>query len=282
MQMSYEELIDWLFDNTDKRPQLGFGGKDKRSWLWLPGKTVASYEKITRVMQTAPLKGCSGCAYENVFQPMAGQNCEICFVALDIDAEDNPDGINLDEVLATKPSMVRTSCSGKGLHVIYRLGTPIKCTHETANKITKIITAPIVAALPTVKVCKSDKRLIWLFGGKNQILSQTDERLVVNLIPIAPGNMPPVNEPLFEVAPLIAEWASKLGVGIRKSTPVYVGDIIKRLGEMGEVIRTKSSMRGNGQVNGYIDITPTSISLWSYADGHVIWNLTDVEALCRL
>ena len=278
--MSYDELIDWLFDKATLRPQLGFAGKDKRAWLWLPGAKPIQYEKVTRAMQTAPLKGCSGCAYENVFQPMAGQNCEICFVALDIDAEDNPDGINLDEVLATKPSMVRTSCSGKGLLVIYRLATPVKCTHETANKITKIITAPIVAALPTVKVCKSDKRLIWLFGGKNQILSQTDERLVVEQLPVLQSNTA-LPEPLFEVTPLIAEWAGKLGVNIRKSTPVYVGDIIKRLGEMGEVIRTKSSMRGTGQVNGYIDITPTSISLWSYADGHVIWNLTDVEALCR-
>lgn len=278
--MSYEELIDWLFDKATLRPQLGFAGKDKRAWLWLPGAKPIEYEKVTRIIESAPLKGCTQLAYADIFKPTAGQRCEICWVGLDIDAEDNP-ATDLTALEYPGASMVRTSCSGQGIHLIYRLAEPILCTHETANRVIKMITAPLVEALGTIKVCKADKRMFWLSGGKNQILSQTDERLIVNLIPIAPGNMPPVNEPLFEVTPLIAEWAGKLGVNIRKSTPVYVGDIIKRLGEMGEVIRTKSSMRGNGQVNGYIDITPTSISLWSYADGHVIWNLTDVEALCR-
>ena len=277
--MNYEELIDWLFDRATLRPQLGFAGKDKRAWLWLPGAKPIQYEKVTRAIESAPLRGCTQLAYANLFEPMAGQRCEIAWVGLDIDAEDNPatDLTSLDYPLA---SMVRTSCSGRGVHVIYRLAEPILCTHETANRIVKSITAPLVEALGTIKVCKADKRMFWLFGGNNRILAQSDERLAVNLTPIAPGNMP-TNEPLIAVTPLIAEWAGKLGVSIRKSTPVYIGDIIKRLAEMGEVVRTKSSMRGNGQVNGYIDITPTSISLWSYADGHVIWNLTDVEALCR-
>ncbi len=278
--MSYNELVDWLFDRATLRPQLGFAGKDKRAWLWLPGAKTPQHEKIIRTMESAPLKGCTQLAYANIFAPTIGQRCEIAWVGLDIDAEDNP-ATDLTALTYPGASMVRTSCSGQGIHLIYRLEQPILCTHETANRVIKMITAPLVEALGTIKVCKADRRMFWLVGGKNQILSQTDERLIVNLIPIAPGNMPPVNEPLFEVTPLIAEWAGKLGVNIRKSTPVYVGDIIKRLGEMGEVIRTKSSMRGNGQVNGYIDITPTSISLWSYADGHVIWNLTDVEAMLK-
>lgn len=275
--MSYNELIDWLFDRATLRPQLGFAGKDKRAWLWLPGAKPIQYEKVTRAIESAPLRGCSQVAYANIFEPMAGQRCEIAWVGLDIDAEDNP-AIDLTALEYPGASMVRTSCSGQGIHLIYRLEQPILCTHETANRIIKQITAPLVEALGTIKVCKADKRMFWLFGGENRILAQSDERLAVNLIPIAPGNMPST-EPLIAVTPLIAEWAGKLGVQVRKSTPVYIGDIIKRLAEMGEVVHTKSSMRGNGQVNGYIDITPTSISLWSYADGHVIWNLTDVEAL---
>ena len=277
--MSYDELIDWLFDRATLRPQLGFAGKDKRAWLWLPGAKPIQYEKVTRAIESAPLRGCSQLAYANIFEPMAGQRCEICFVALDIDAEDNP-ATDLTALEYPGASMVRTSCSGRGIHLIYRLAEPILCTHETANRIIKQITAPLVEALGTIKVCKADRRMFWLFGGKNQILSQTDERLVVEQLPVLQSNTA-LPEPLFEVTPLIAEWAGKLGVSIRKSTPVYIGDIIKRLAEMGEVIRTKSSMRGNGQVNGYIDITPTSISLWSYADGHVIWNLTDVEAMLK-
>lgn len=278
--MNYETLVDWLFGKATLRPQLGFAGKDKRAWLWLPGAKSIEYEKVTRIIESAPLKGCTQLAYADIFKPTAGQRCEIAWVGLDIDAEDNP-ATDLTALEYPGASMVRTSCSGQGIHLIYRLEQPILCTHETANRIIKQITAPLVEALGTIKVCKADRRMFWLFGGKNQILSQTDERLAVGQLPVLQSNTPST-ELLIAVTPLIAEWAGKLGVGIRKSTPVYVGDIIKRLGEMGEVIRTKSSMRGNGQVNGYIDITPTSISLWSYADGHVIWNLTDVEALCRL
>ena len=277
--MRYEELIDWLFDRSSLRPQLGFAGKDKRAWCWLPGAKKFRPETAVRAIGKAPLRGCTQLAYENLFEPMTGQRCEIAWVGLDIDAEDNP-ATDLTALDYPHASMVRTSCSGKGVHVIYRLEQPILCTHETANRIVKIITAPLVGSLGTIKVCKADRRMFWLCGGKNEILAQSDERLVVNLIPIAPENMPE-KEPLIGVTPLIAEWCEKLGVAIRKSTPVYIGDIIKRLAELGEVVRTRSGMRGNGQTNGYIDVTTTSISLWSYADGYVIWNLTDVEALCR-
>jgi hypothetical protein len=275
--MNYETLVDWLFDKASLRPQLGFAGKDKRAWCWLPGAGKFRPETAVRAIEKAPLRGCTQLAYANIFAPMAGQRCEICWVGLDIDAEDNP-ATDLTTLTYPGASMVRTSCSGQGIHLIYRLEEPILCTHETANRIIKTITAPLVENLGTIKVCKADRRMFWLCGGKNEILAQSDERLVVNLIPIAPENMPE-KEPLIGVTPLIAEWCEKLGVQIRKSTPVYIGDIIKRLAELGEVVRTRSGMRGNGQTNGYIDVTATSISLWSYADGHVIWNLTDVEAL---
>ena len=275
--MKYDELIDWLFDKASLRPQLGFAGKDKRAWCWLPGAKKFRPETAVRAIEKAPLRGCTQLAYANIFEPMAGQRCEICWVGLDIDAEDNP-ATDLTSLDYPGASMVRTSCSGRGVHVIYRLAEPILCTHETANRIVKSITAPLVEALGSIKVCKADRRMFWMIGGSNTILKQTDELLTVSTTPVIQNNTP-TNEPLMDVSPLIREWAGKLGVSIRKSTPCYVGDIIKRLADAGEIVRTSSSMRGNGQINGYIDITPTSIALWSYADGHVIWNLTDVEAL---
>ena len=274
--MNYETLVDWLFDKASLRPQLGFAGRDKRAWCWLPGAGKFRPETAVRAIEKAPLRGCTQLAYADLFKPMAGQRCEICFVALDIDAEDNP-ATDLTAMDYPHASMVRTSCSGRGVHVIYRLAEPILCTHETANRIVKSITAPLVEALGSIKVCKADRRMFWMVGGANTILKQTDELLAVSTTPILQSNTP-TNEPLMDVSPLIREWAGKLGVSIRKSTPCYVGDIIKRLADAGEIVRTSSSMRGNGQINGYIDITPTSIALWSYADGHVIWNLTDVEA----
>ena len=274
--MNYDELVDWLFDRASLRPQLGFAGRDKRAWCWLPGAGKFRPETAVRAIEKAPLRGCTQLAYANIFAPMAGQRCEICWVGLDIDAEDNP-ATDLTSLDYPGASMVRTSCSGRGVHVIYRLAEPILCTHETANRIVKSITAPLVEALGSIKVCKADRRMFWMVGGANTILKQTDERLTVSTTPVIQSNTP-TNEPLMDVSSLIREWAGKLGVSIRKSTPCYVGDIIKRLADAGEIVQTRSSMRGNGQINGYIDITPTSIALWSYADGHVIWNLTDVGA----
>lgn len=278
--MTYNELVDWLFEKTSLKPQLGFAGGGKRAWLWLPGKSMPRHETITRAMKNAPLRGCSGCAYEDWFKPMAGQRCEICFVALDIDAEDNPEGINLLEIFRTRPSMVRTSCSGRGYHVIYRLDTPVQCQHETANRITKALTAPIVASLETVKVCKADKRLMWLIGGENHMMFRSEVLLSSSIAPqvLQSITAPPVTD--FHVTPLIQEWLTKLGIAsIKKSLPIYVGEMVSLLRGLGEKVETKSSCRGNGQVNGYLDVTPTSISLWSYADGFAIWNFTDVEAL---
>ena len=275
--MTYDELIDWLFEKTNLKPQLGFSGRDKRGWLWLPGKSMPKHETIARAMSKAPLKGCSGCAYEDWFKPMAGQRCEICWVGLDIDAEDNP-GVDLTAI-DYHASMVRTSCSGKGVHVIHKLAEPVTCTHETANRIVKTITAPLVKALD-VKVCKADKRMFWMIGGENRIVSQSDWVLRPDIdMPVLQSiTAPPTTD--FQVTPLIQEWLVKLNIsGVRKSTPIYIAEVVDLLRGLGEKVETRSSCRGNGQINGYLDVTPTSISLWTFADGFAIWSFTDVEAL---
>lgn len=275
--MTYDELIDWLFEKTSLKPQLGFAGRNKSAWCWLPGKSMPRHETIARAMKNAPLQGCTQLAYEDWFAPMAGQRCEICWVGLDIDAEDNP-GIDLTAI-DYSASMVRTSCSGRGVHVIYRLAEPVTCTHETANRIVKTITAPLVAELP-VRVCKADKRMFWMCGGENRIIQQSDWVLRPDIdMPVLQSiTAPPTAD--FQVTPLIQEWLVKLNIsGVRKSTPIYIAEMVSLLRGLGEKVETRSSCRGNGQVNGYLDVTPTSISLWSYADGFAIWNFTDVEAL---
>jgi hypothetical protein len=278
--MNYDELIDWLFEKTSLKPQLGFAGADKRAWLWLPGKGLPKHETVTRAMKNAPLKGCTQLAYEDWFKPMAGQRCEICWVGLDIDAEDNP-GVDLTAI-DYSASMVRTSCSGKGIHAIYRLAEPIACTHETANQIIKHITAPLVKQL-SVQVCKADRRMFWMCGGENRIVGCSDQLLEVNIGELALWSaVQEIQKPQVElvVTPLIQDWLTKLGVAYpRKSIPIYIGSVVECLRGLGEKVETKSACSGNGQVNGYLDITPTSIRLWSYADGFAIWNFTDVEAL---
>lgn len=279
--MNFNDFIDWLFTGTVGKPQLGFAGEDKRAWCWLPGRKTTTTETISRSMEYAPLRGCSQVSYESWWEPMAGQKCWIHWVGLDIDAEDNPDGIDLQLILKTNPSMIRYSVSGKGIHVIYRLKEPVLCTHETANKIIKRITKPLVEAVAPIHVCKSDKRMFWFFGGKNVMVEMTDAVLdpCISDLEIATLEPQEVRQD-FEVTPKVREWLEKLGIkSIHKSIPIYVGDMVNLLREAGENVTTKSSCRGNGQLNGYLDLTPTSISLFAYADGHSIWGYTDVEAL---
>ena len=276
--MNYNELIEWLFEKATMRPQLGFAGRDKRAFCWIPGKAAANTEVISRSVN-APLRGATQLAYENWFAPMAGQRCEIVWVGLDIDADDNP-MTNLAGTDFPGASMVRTSCGGQGVHVIYRLDKPVACTHETAGRIVKLITAPLVEQLGSIHVCKADRRMFWLWGGANRILKCTDDLLTPPELTINPTQPLAGRGERVEPTPLIKDWCAKLGLTeFRRSTPIYVGDVVELLRTHGEVVKTKSQCRGNGQLNGYLDLTPTSISLFAYADGHTIWSLTDVEAL---
>lgn len=281
--MKYNELVDWLFEGAKMCPQLAFAGKNKRAWVWLPGKDKVNYEKLAYAFQNAPLRGCSQIAYENIFSPMAGQRCEIVFVSLDIDADDNP-GIDLTAQLYPQASMVRTSGSGLGVHVIYRLVEPIACTNETCGVIIKRITAPLVAELERrgIHVCKSCKHLVWMIGGKNRIISQFECRLLPDIEPQVLHNItaPVIGRGDIHPCESVVKWAADLGLpACKRSTPIYVGDIVNRLRARGERVTTKSSCRGNGGINGYLDIDDYSISLFAYADGHIIWNYTDVEAM---
>ena len=279
--MEYNRLVDWLFENTKLRPQLGFAGADKRAWLWLPGRKRPDHATVTRAIERAPLRGCTQVAYESVFEPMAGQRCEVCWVGLDIDAEDNP-GIDLTAIdFPFDCSMVRTSCSGKGIHVIYRLFKPVSCTHETAGKVVVSLTAALVEYMWArgLKVCKADRRMFWLAGGNNRTLFVSPHTLHPTFKATVIRATTVVRE-LLGVSDEVLAWAEKLGLAdVKKSNPCYVGDVVDLLRSHGEKVTTQSSMRGNGQINGYLDVTQFSISLWSYADGHVIWSYTDVEGM---
>lgn len=281
--MEYNELVDWLFEGSKMVAQVGMAGADKKAYFWLPGKKDPNYVWIQRKWKTAELRGCTQLAYEKAFSPMAGQRCEICWVGLDVDAEDNPD-VDIIGHVYPQASMVRTSGSGLGVHVIYRLAEPVACTNETANVIIKHITAPLVADLAHagIKVCKSDRRMYWMIGGKNRIISQFECRLLPDIEPQVLRNIaaPVIGRGDISPCPSVVQWAADLGLpACKKSTPIYVGDIVNRLRARGERVTTKSGCRGNGGINGYLDIDDYSISLFAYADGHVIWNYTDVEAL---
>ena len=285
------KLLDKLFGRTGMKPQIGFAGSDKVGRLWLPGKKPIQMEQVSNLMQL-PYQGCTQLAFPDWFGVVDGQECEVCWVGLDIDSDDNPsiDLVKWAEGFVTQNSvsMVRTSCGGSGLHMIWILERPVSAadTH-VAGRIVKSLAAPykkIVNDLG-IHVCQANRRMFWLCGGKNRTIYESD--YVVELKDTLNHYETTYSSPAvgLDISPSIQKWIDLfrerkvLSGQIQKSNPVYVGDAVAALRELGENVPTKSYMRGNGQVNGYVDILSCRIALWSYADGHVIWSYDDVEAM---
>lgn len=288
-----EKLLNFLFRKTNMKPQLGFAGLDKKAWLWLPGNKDKVNPKTKQIIQKAPIRGCSQVAYTDWFKPMSGQEVEVCWFGLDIDQEDNE--INLEEwslkyAARHKVSMVRTSCGGKGVHMIWVLKEPIKCLHRQSGLYVKQLAERKKQEVEEegIHVCQANKRMFWLIGGKNRTIYESvfeepyissscrlPDKTIVELIDQTRGLFSPGVQRFVDF--FKNKGIFKAGLG--RKNKVYIGDAVKALRELGETVYTKSPMSGNGNINGYIDIFQNTISLWSYADGHNIWSYTDVEGI---
>lgn len=286
-----DKVLKFLFRNAPEgsKPQLGWADRTKVGKLWLPGKGAAKPGEITRFMQL-PYRGCTQLVFENWWNAAGSQTCWVCWVGLDIDSDDNPE-INLVKwakkfVAANPTSMVRLSCGGSGLHMIWVLKEPIQTNNHGAGMIVKNIAAKYkrLAEADGIHVCQANRRMFWLDGGKNQTIYESDFMLELEEVITESMEVSRSNE-LMDISPSIQRYIDQLAERrvfrsqIGKSNPVYVGDAVAALRDIGERVDTVSRMRGNGQVNGYIDIEGHRISLWSYADGHVIWNYDDVGAM---
>lgn len=296
-----EELLKKIFRNSPShsRPQLGWAGNDKVGKLWLPGLKAANPGKIASRMRL-PFKGCTQLAFEDWWRPQNEQQCWVCWLGLDIDKDDN-EGSDLigwaQEFVKRQPcSMIRLSCGGEGLHIIYVLEKPIRCDPLTAGTIVKGLARPYkeMAEDMGIHVCKADRRMFWLMGGKNQTIYESDFVLslrdqVDDLLKTAMNDckQQSITCEQFQksVSKRVRVWVERfvsggaLSENWGTSNSVYVGYAIDTLRRHGENPFTRSRMSGNGIKNGYIDITPDSISLWSYADGHRVWCYQDVEGM---
>ena len=273
------ELKQFLFERIPHGwyPQTAFAWKDKRALAWFPGNRIQNDFTFAKAMRAGTYGGFSQLAFPDQFKPKQDR-CFVCWVGLDIDAEDNPQGI--PPITLTGASS-RSSASGRGVHVLFRLADPIETTTQSANKIIRRITLPYVDALAWqgVKVCKADRRVFWLTGGVHEWIVQNPEFITPTM---ECGNFA---TPVFESSTLMSEsvsewvrWFQERGLVSPGNNRVYIGDCVRELRARGERVETKSRMSGDGQVNGYIDYSETRISLWSWADGHIIWSWTDFDA----
>lgn len=284
-------IYNWLSEKLPAgyKPQMCWAGANKQALLWLPGNTFKGSDFVKWAIGKAQFVGCTQLAFESYTQPQQIQQALIFWVGLDID-ELPIDDSKLIEVCKQFGGSLRSSCGGSGRHLIFRLDQPISCTYQQANRIVKLLTKPIVEAVERagMAVCKADKRAFYLEGGKNEwIMKQEafyetqgveeairadDERREAEADVggdgadgIRSGFDGGVEHWLrqFRSAGLIRD------VGPRN--PVNISRFVKILRLAGEPVHTKSPLTSTSGVNGYLDVGPDWIQLWTWADGGPVW-----------
>ena len=261
--------------------QMGIARADKRALIWIPGVYGTDDLELMRAEKHGIFRGATGRGFEFPSDPKDSQPSYVVWGGVDIDAEDNPNTTAEWMAECLKSSIpeasIRTSSSGKGLHVIFRFSHPIllqdNCATSLPNQIARHFISPYYERIQKlgIKTCVWGCRMFWLWGGANQWLHQS--RLFVDTSKPIDLHSLAVTEAKqhchsANAGSFVRGWLERLRC---KAGPVYIGSVVPRLRELGETVSTKSTMSGNNQVNGYIDIGPDWISLWSYADGHEIW-----------
>lgn len=274
-----------LFKNMPRGylPQIGGALKNKQAILWAPGNKTLSSESISQRLSKSVITGSTQLAFQSWEIPQQEQTPLICWVGLDIDYDDNTDidlialGKNLKQA-----SIVRTSCSGKGIHVYFVLKEPIPTPYSQANKIVKAISEPYREQIEAqgVHVCKSDKRMFWFNGGLNETILETksfiNPSIMLDLRSETIGQGTQTSRPSED----ICCWLRRFNcVEAQGHFVCYIGDIVNVLKHYGEKVNTISPCRGNGIKNGYLNVSEYTIDIFSFADGHIIWSFSDLRGL---
>ena len=302
---TFEQLCDWLHAARPEGtiPQWGAADGAKVGFWWSPGrsrKPVGATFAIDRMQ----FLGSTNRSYRCPNEPMDPQESWITWAGLDIDWEDQTPALKKNGALARAVAEVlcdehgpvaslRTSCGGRGLHAIFRLSAPVPVpaypVKGAHTAITRYILRPWREALEAagVAICKDDSRMFWLWGGRNEWIAQTERLLAVDPALLADVGSNHVSAPVqrdayrngtlpvwVESDGFVREWLNRLQV---RPGLCYVGHVVHKLRAIGERVETRSRMSGNGEPNGYIDIAPGRISLWTYADGGTVWVAEDVE-----
>ena len=265
-------------------PQLGYAGADKVCRLWLPGnKQPGSPEYIKRVVVESTLVGTSQLCFGSYVEPQTNQTCAVTHLALDVD--DNPDMAKIHLALDGRwPYSVRTSTGGVGLHVFIRLAQPIMIGYQQAGTLVKQLALPIKLALEEVgqTVCQANKRLMWVKGGKNDWVKQTAATYTPLVTTIQDENSPVSEQPSTgspcALGSSIVKVTKSLGVAAKLGKhQIHIGTVVERLRGMGENVTTRSRCSGaNHDVNGFLEVHPHHLVLFSSPANAVIWKWDDL------
>lgn len=284
MIREHEEIGGWLFEmaRSDWWAGSGWARADKKALVWSPGRRPLGQRDLDAAIRGAAYGGFTQVAWESWDKPVQEQSvAQVCWFGIDVDL-DQFDERTVGRIEGCMPqASIRTSCGGSGLHALVRI-TPFDIRSNLVGAALKALCRPWVYALGAVgvQVCSSGYRQFWLVGGENRWIVRRDQVISVEPPPVGCVTIPVSAPDLGEYEPGVAGWVQRFAdAGIRLSpgsNPIYVGTVVDLLRRAGETVHTRSGMRGNGQINGYVDLARDSISLWAYADGHRIWTWDEV------
>lgn len=196
---------------------------------------------------------------------------------IDIDWEDNenkwgPDALAKDVCQMIPDAMVRTSKSGKGLHVFFKLAMarPFPSVQEAAEA-ARGITLPVKTHLENegVACCVSGLPNFWVWseGGLQRTL-QWGKPVVVEAFTPAPARVAGSYSGSVPLGPRARKLVDALGVEPTKQTNVNIGKVKRSLNTVGLDFETRSKCRPEHEheINGFIQFDDFHVRIFSNPD----------------
>lgn len=245
--------------------------------------------------------GFRGLMVQDYDTPMVNQGyVKLCWVGLDIDAEDNGHVIQhlklgtladyVSTLLCNLPAVVRCSKSGQGAHVLVPLAEVELMSYDRARAVTKAIAKRFEGLLldEDIKTCVTGLPNMWLYtqggaqktlGKTNDLYHPTESELSAQVFQTGPVDDKGVVGPALKLDGLAAKMANQLvsdgiiGPELPSKTQVNIGRVKRSLAKIGIGLDTRSKCRveHEHEPNGYIEITVDgTVRVFSNADNNSV------------
>lgn len=275
------DILKFLSPGTIEIPQIVLADKNtKRAIVWYPGEEDAKI--FLPIDPQKYLIGLTGKYFIDPEKSFLSQKSKLYFLTVDIDHKDNPGLENKFEDLKKvigEDASIRSSTSGKGYHLIFRLEKPV----ENPNRILiRNIMNPYLKKIESVgiHICSFGINT-YLLGGFQDWLYKTD-----NKIPISDENLKGENilqirgSGIFSFDEFLNSTGKKLFRILKKRInyeqrflhqDIYIKDFYDALKGTDFEFRTKSPMASNNKhINGFVQIDDHYFYIYAAADGCLV------------
>ena len=231
-------------------------------------------------------------------QPMVDQpRVLLCWVGLDVDAEDN-DHVHLQRgsladyiaaMFSNEPVVTRASKSGAGAHLLIPIRAPLEVAYDKAKSVAKAIARRYESYLNDegIVTCVTGLPNMWLYteGGKQSTVGITNDLYEPTIDELNPktvsfaappeteGNGPPQFSGMAARCLNVLAQNGIISPEFPPRTQVNIGRVKRALETIGVGLETKSKCRPDheGEVNGYIELLADgTLKLFSNPDNNTV------------